>query len=358
MVGDVCEFRYGKSLPEIRRTGSGFGVFGSNGEVGRHKYALTAGPTIVVGRKGSFGEVAFSAEPCWPIDTTYFVDATATKADLRWLYYQLKALPLTELNRAAAIPGLNRDDAYAQRVLLPPIEEQRRIAAVLDAADALRTKRCQALTKLDTLTQAIFINMFGDPVVNPCGFPVDDLSTLGALDRGVSKHRPRNDPKLLGGSWPLVQTGDVATSGGYITAYSATYSDLGLAQSKLWPAGTLCITIAANIGKTGVLGFDACFPDSVVGFTAEDEATVEYVRHFLNFLQPALEAQAPLSAQRNINLKVLRGLRIAIPPPGLRAAFGDAVAKVRRFAAIATKGDRELDSLFASLQQRAFRGDL
>jgi type I restriction enzyme S subunit len=164
-LGEVCEFKYGKSLPEQNRSGSGYAVFGSNGELGRHGEAFTDGTTIIVGRKGSFGEVTYSDQPCWPIDTTYYVDDAATSADLRWLYYRMKALPLTELNRAAAIPGLNRNDAYAQRLLLPPIEEQRRIAAVLDAADALRTKRRKALAKLDTLTQAIFIDMFGDPSV-------------------------------------------------------------------------------------------------------------------------------------------------------------------------------------------------
>jgi type I restriction enzyme S subunit len=84
-LGEVCEFRYGKALPAHDRAGGDFGVFGSNGEVGRHDKPLTAGPTIIVGRKGSFGEVRYSDEACWPIDTTYFVDGTATAADLRWV---------------------------------------------------------------------------------------------------------------------------------------------------------------------------------------------------------------------------------------------------------------------------------
>ncbi|HWO42235.1 MAG TPA: restriction endonuclease subunit S, partial [Candidatus Eisenbacteria bacterium] len=83
-LGDVCEFKYGKSLPESAREGGQVPVFGSNGEVGRHNEALTSGPTIIIGRKGSFGEVNYSAVACWPIDTTYYVDETATDADLRW----------------------------------------------------------------------------------------------------------------------------------------------------------------------------------------------------------------------------------------------------------------------------------
>ena len=177
-LGDVCEFKYGKSLPAARREQGAFSVYGSNGVVGEHSEALTSGPTIIVGRKGSFGEVNYSDSACWPIDTTYFVDATSTKADLRWLAQLLPTLLLTELNRAAAIPGLNREDAYRRRCLLPPIDEQRRIAAILDQADALRAKRHEALAHLDDLTQSIFLDMFGDPVINVRGWeslPLTDV---------------------------------------------------------------------------------------------------------------------------------------------------------------------------------------
>ena len=183
-LGEVCEFKYGKSLPEAARAGGDVPVFGSNGEVGRHDVAITDGPTIVIGRKGSFGEVIYSETACWPIDTTYFVDATATKADLRWLTYRLAGLGLKRLNRAAAIPGLNREDAYRQRLLLPPLPEQRRIAEILDKADALRAKRRAALAQLDTLTQSIFLDMFGDPATNPKGWPTRAVSDYVANFQG------------------------------------------------------------------------------------------------------------------------------------------------------------------------------
>ena len=188
-LGDICELRYGKSLPGAKRSGNGFGVFGSNGQVGLHQDALTSSTTIVVGRKGSFGEVTYSSEPCWPIDTTYYVDATCTQANLRWLYYSLKALPLTELNRAAAIPGLNREDAYMQRLMLPPLSEQQRIAAVLDQADALRTKRREALDRVDALTVSAFTEMFGNPASNPKGFPVGTLGDISTFVGGGTPSR-------------------------------------------------------------------------------------------------------------------------------------------------------------------------
>jgi type I restriction enzyme S subunit len=98
-----------------------------------------------------------------------------------------------------------------------------------------------------------------------------------------------------------------------IRRYKSTYSELGLAQSKLWSSGTLCITIAANIAKTGILKLDACFPDSVVGFLPGSGVVTNYVQAWLGFLQPTLEASAPQAAQKNINLEILRDLSIPVP---------------------------------------------
>jgi type I restriction enzyme S subunit len=258
----------------------------------------------------------------------------------------------------ATVKNLNIDLVKHIQVPLPPLEEQRRIAEVLDRAEALRIKRRAALAQLDTLTQSIFLDFFGDPIVNQRGWPLKKFGAVGTLDRGVSKHRPRNAPELLGGLHPLVQTGEVANCDGYIRGYISTYSDLGLRQSKLWPAGTLCITIAANIAKTGILTFEACFPDSVVGFRAEDPATVEFVRTWLSFLQKALEDSAPESAQKNINLAILRDLDVPIPPLNLQRQFARRVTAVEKLKAAHRTSLAELDALFAVLQHRAFRGEL
>ena len=162
-------------------------------------------------------------------------------------------------------------------------------------------------------TKARFIELFGDPVSNSYGLPEATLSDLGEFGRGVSKHRPRNDIKLLGGKYPLIQTGDVANAGLYITSYGNTYSELGLRQSKMWDKGTLCITIAANIAKTAILEFDACFPDSVVGFIANERTNNIFIHYWFSFFQEILESQAPESAQKNINLKILSELKVIVP---------------------------------------------
>jgi type I restriction enzyme S subunit len=165
------------------------------------------------------------------------------------------------------------------------------------------------------------------PFELPVGWEWCRLPDIGDLARGKSKHRPRNDKVLyVDGNIPLVQTGDVSRANGIIETYTAMYNKIGLAQSRLWPKGTMCITIAANIADTSVLGFDACFPDSVVGYTPFDkEIDVRYFEFFIRTAKSDLEKYAPSTAQKNINLEILSQVLIPFPP---KAELSRVVAKV------------------------------
>ena len=165
-------------------------------------------------------------------------------------------------------------------------------------------------------------------------------------------------PFLLGGPYPLIQTGEIANSGGYITEYSQTYSESGLKQSKLWPRGTLCITIAANIAKTAILKFEACFPDSVVGFIPKNGVRTEYIQLWLSFIQKHLEETAPAVAQKNISLEILRKLNVPVPPIWEQQKFAALVEKVEGLRKKQGDSEKELENLFNSLMQRAFNGEL
>lgn len=141
------------------------------------------------------------------------------------------------------------------------------------------------------------------------------LDELGIVSRGRSRHRPRDAAHLYGGPYPLVQTGDIKKSGLYLTEYEQTYSQAGLDQSKLWPSGTLCITIAANIAETSILKVDACFPDSVIGFIPhEDAADVRYLKYlFDSSLKRRLQKFTQGVAQDNLSGSKLISLKFEIP---------------------------------------------
>jgi type I restriction enzyme S subunit len=214
-----------------------------------------------------------------------------------------------------------------------------------DAAKAITKKEADALPDL------------------PLGWAWTYLSNVGDLGRGKSKHRPRNAPELFGGEYPFIQTGEIKAANKVVKEFSQTYSDVGLAQSKLWPAGTLCITIAANIAETAFLGFDACFPDSVVGFVPVLALVFdEYVELFFRSARSRIEEFAPATAQKNINLTTLESLVVPL------CSFPEQQEIVRlldeQFEVIA-QNEREIDAalkrseaLRQSILKKAFSGQL
>lgn len=141
------------------------------------------------------------------------------------------------------------------------------------------------------------------------------LDELRYISRGRSRHRPRDAAHLYGGPHPFVQTGDVKHAGLYMTEYTQTYSEDGLAQSHMWPAGTLCITIAANIADTAILGFDACFPDSVIGFIPDDKkADARFIKYLFDaLLQRQYRQFTQGAAQDNLSQAKLLSLKFSIP---------------------------------------------
>ncbi|MCL5005140.1 MAG: restriction endonuclease subunit S [Acidobacteria bacterium] len=189
------------------------------------------------------------------------------------------------------------------------------------------------------------------------------LPDIGLMGRGKSRHRPRNAPHLFGGPYPFIQTGDIAQSRGRITSHRQTYSEAGLAQSRIWPTGTVCITIAANIANSAILMYPACFPDSVVGVNPEDGlCRPEYLEFFIRTARADLDQFAPATAQKNINIEILNDVAIALPP------FEEQNEIVRRVEALFKLADaiekrveaatKRADKLTQAILAKAFRGEL
>ena len=138
---------------------------------------------------------------------------------------------------------------------------------------------------------------------------------LGFLGRGKSRHRPRNDESLYGGDYPMIQTGDVKAANFYLNSFSQTYNEKGLAQSKLWEPNTLCITIAANIAETAILGMKACFPDSIIGFIADEEKSdVRFIKYFFDIYKERMQRISQGATQDNLSLEKLLTFEVPTPP--------------------------------------------
>jgi len=326
--------------------------------VDENKYLLKDGD-IVISRAGSIGVSYLLKNPEKSVFASYLIrfrpliDNHFFKYFLDSPYYWQQ---ISENKLGIAIPNVNASKLQSISLLLPPLSEQKRIVAKIEelfselesGIKSLKTAREQ----LKVYRQAVLKHAFegtltarwreqnkdklesanrllrrfqtysssnfafnpreaADLPEIPSEWLYTRLENVGFLGRGKSKHRPRNDKKLFGGKYPFIQTGEIKAANRVVREFSQTYSDFGLQQSKLWPAGTLCITIAANIAETAFLGFDACFPDSIVGFTpVEDLILTEYVELFIKSVRARIEAYAPATAQKNINLTTLENLII------------------------------------------------
>lgn len=312
--------------------------------------------TLLMSFKLSLGKVAITATDIYTNEAIMaFIDKEKYDVDIHYMYHYFQAIDWTiGTNKAVKGVTLNKIVLSEKVIELPPINIQHEIAERMDNLNAVTKNLQHQLTLLDELVKSRFIELFGDPVTNPKGWKTNLLKNLGELNRGVSKHRPRNDPELLNGSYPLVQTGDVSNADTYIKEYSSTYSEVGLKQSRMWSKGTLCITIAANIAKTGILTFDACFPDSVVGFIPGEQTNQIYIHHWFSFFQRILEEQAPQSAQKNINLQILGNLSVMLPPLALQNEFTAFVEQADKSKLVLRQLLEKQQTLKAALMQEYF----
>ena len=305
---------------------------------------------LLISLTGNVGRVALLNKEYLPAALNQRVACLRIKesyVDKKYLFYYLNQRKFIDdcIKASKGVAQLNLSTKWLESYQLdiPPIKEQERIVAKIEelfsdldnAVDTLNITEKKLHLYRQSVIKEAFTGSFTESYRKANDTALDMelpwlseeqtmelpkipeswkyilLSNLGDLGRGKSKHRPRNDARLfVDGKYPFIQTSEVKSADKYITEYSKMYNDFGLSQSKLWPSGTLCITIAANIAETAFLGLNACFPDSVVGFTPSDNILSEYIRYFIESQKAELSAFAPATAQKNINLTTLENLVI------------------------------------------------
>ncbi|TKA12085.1 restriction endonuclease subunit S [Actinacidiphila oryziradicis] len=275
-------------------------------------------------------------------DRLWQIRVDSSRIDARWLSFVLLAPRVASeikglaTGTSGSMKNIARSSLLGIDILLPPIREQRRIAETLVALDDQIQLASKVIAKLeqagrglmeDLLSRGVditgrlrpaesFETQTRDDKSFPASWIIVRLDQIAEVERGKFGHRPRNDPMYLNGPFPFIQTGDIAAvEGGVILDASQSLSHLGAAVSRKFAAGTIAVTIAANIADTAMLGRPMYFPDSVVGVSVYEPHRAEYVQLVLRAAKPRLESRAPQSAQRNINLQDLRPLDVPLPDP-------------------------------------------
>jgi len=261
--------------------------------------------------------------------------------------------------------GLNMNLIKRMEIPIAPIPDQLRIVHILDEAfEGMATAKANSERNLQNARALFESHLQSVFTQRGPGWKQKTLAEIATtFGRGKSKHRPRNEPHLYGGKYPFIQTGDIRNANHTITEYSQTYSEAGLAQSKLWPKGTICITIAANIAETGILDFDACFPDSVIGVvTNPKEAEGDFVEYLLQSFKAHLQAKGKGSAQDNINMATFEHERFPFPTvteqKQIVVKLDDLREETQHLESIYERKLAALEALKKSLLNEAFTGKL
>lgn len=419
LLGELVHFKYGKGLPERARVNGEIPVFGSNGIVGYHNQAIVTGESIIIGRKGSVGEVHHTREACWPIDTTYYVDDLSNMPSRFW-YYALKGIDLSGLNRATAIPGLNREDAYQVEFALPPLNEQKRIAdkldAVLERVDACRERLDRVPAILKRFRQSVLAAATSGKLTEEWREQYPHAADAGPLasdihtthqDAGGHKAgnaaAPTEDvhdlvPEMFPKGWGLVTLRDVVfpdrpiTYGilkpgpeldegvPYIRVADFPGDKLNVAtirktsrkmdeefkRSRLRP-GDLLLSIRGTVGRLIVI------PEELAGANiTQDSARIsvqpivnrDFVLWYLRspMAQERMRGSTKGVAVRGINIGDVRALQLPLPSreeqDEIVRRVEDLFAYADRLEARYATARAQVDKLTPALLAKAFRGEL
>ena len=283
----------------------------------------------IVGSPLKLPKLGFSKHTLFSMDLSK-IELKEDRADLSFFYYWL-SLPyvkrfMVNASAASTVLHLHTNSVLKLKGILPPLPEQKKIAKILSSVDEVFETTENQINKLkdlkkgmmnELLTQGIGHTEFKDSPVGriPVEWESVELGSVTILARGKFSHRPRNDPKFYGGNIPFIQTGDVPKESPFIDKYSQTLNEQGKEISKLFSKGTLVITIAATIGEIGILKFDSCFPDSLIGISVDTSKTVSgFILYVMRFHKDTLSSYAPQTAQKNINLEILSPFLIPLPP--------------------------------------------
>ena len=387
-LGDVAKYingrafkpkeweKEGKPIIRIQNLTNSSNSVNRSTKIFEDKYLITKND-LLYAWSASLGAYLWSGEDGW-LNQHIFKVIPNDNVDKMYLYHGL--VHITENLYAKAhgsgMVHVTLKPFLNTQIPLPPtLDEQQRIVNRIESMfaklDEAKEKAQNVLDGFETRKAAILHKAFTGELtakwrkengVSDDSWVEKTIGECGKWERGRSKHRPRNAPELFGGKYPFIQTGDIANADIYIYEHKQTLSEFGFQQSRLFPKDTLCITIAANIGKVAILTYDCCFPDSVVGFTPFENVDSKFMYYKINDMQKDLEAMAPATAQKNLNLKLLTSVSVQIP------TFPEQVEIVRILDIIIEKETRakeaaeavleQIDLLKKSILARAFRGKL
>ena len=393
-VGDFCPFSYGKALPERDRKYGIFPVISSAGFVGVHNNHLVNKPGVVIGRKGTVGNVTYSENPFWAIDTAFYVADEPEIRDIRFVYFMLKTLGLNQMNSDSAVPGLNRDNAHALPIVIPPIQIQREIADHLQMLDDRITLLLETNTTLEAIAQALFKSWFVDfdPVRakqegrEPEGMDADtaalfpdsfEESELGLIPKGwnwstmdsistvgIGKTPPRKEPQWFSENNKDergVSIRDMGISGVFISQTSEylTAESIDRFNVRIIPGNTVLLSFKMTIGRVSLTVGKMTSNEAIAHFKLDEKSplTSEYIYLYLKqFKYSTLSSTSSIADA--VNSKTVKNIPILVADQSILKAFQNNVSAIFYRIKVIEEQSQTLTAIRDTLLPRLISGQL
>ena len=332
-LGDVCKKGTSNIAQKDLEGHSGiYPIYGASGFITNVDFYQQENSYIAVVKDGAgIGRIMKLPAKSSVIGTMQYIIPNDT-VDISYLAFAMEHMNLSKYFTGATIPHIYFKDYGERKVnVTEDIDEQESIVSYLDNSfakiDQLKAKAAKAVGEAKALFRSTLKELM-TPKENCVFYFLSDIAE--DFSRGKSKHRPRNDKKLFNGNYPFIQTGDVRNADKYVFCHTTTYNDFGLSQSKLWPKGTICITIAANIAETAILNYPCCFPDSIIGMIPDKtKVNEDFIYYLLLHYKEELKKMGKGSAQDNINLGTFEKKKFPIPPLSEQVLVVDKLNKIQ-----------------------------
>jgi type I restriction enzyme S subunit len=329
---------------------------------------IPAGNVVIATRVGLGKVCLLGQDTAINQDLRGIIPRDTKTLSVRFLFWWQKTMAdvIIAEGTGATVQGVKLPFVKSLQIPVPPLPEQQRIVGILDEAFAgIATAKANTEKNLQNARALFESHLQSVFTQRGKGWVEKRLVEVSReFGRGKSKHRPRNEPKLYDGPYPFIQTGDISNADHWLTDYAQTYSELGLAQSRLWPKGTICIAIVgATVGETAILDFESCFPDSVIGIVVNEEfADNEYVEFLLQSFKALLKEKGKGTARDNINLGTFENQMFPFPSLKRQKAIVSTLNSLReetqRLARLYERKLAALEALKKSLLHQAFTGGL
>lgn len=360
ILSEIAEFKNGKYIPKDNIDPAGkYPIYGSNGIIGRTNNFLYNGNLIIIGRVGACGEINISEGKSWITDNTIIL-RPKKDVDFDYLVRFLKYAGLKIHKSGTSQPLITQTQVKRINIPFPSLSIQHKIASILEKAEFAREKRKEANHLTDELLQSAFMEMFGDPIKNPKGWQKVKVSVLGKVQTGNTPSR--KNPKYYGGYIEWIKSDNIINGEMFVTKSREMLSEEGLKKARLVGSGSILVTCIAgsptSIGNIALTNRKVAFNQQINAVTPYKDVDSFFLYGLFRIAKQLVQKSTTLGMKRIITKSKFENLELIKPPLPKQQKFADIVLKVEKLKEKQRESEKELNNLFNSLMQKAFRGEL